>query len=327
MTLRDRVAGTMLAAVVMSAAAGVQAHSLDGVRFTGPLATPGPGTLPKGESFVQPYWIYTRTDAVYDDSGERQRLKVHGDSELLSTVLSAGIHDKLTGEVLLNSSKASQGAQHSNGYRLGDSTVRLRYQLRGGDALEGKMKLAVMLGQSLATGRYDRLGDNLLNGQGNGAYRSNLSLLGQQYLWLPNERPLRWRWMAAWSPAPQQVSLRGRSVYGTDASFRGKVRPGPGLNAALALEYSINRNWALALDLTASQRSGSQLDGTVLDVAGQRQAVHQHGARSRSFSAAPAVEYIFNDQVGLVVGVQAWLPGGRNSDAYVSPQAAVAVSF
>lgn len=326
MRLRCKTAGTLLM-LVLPTVGLAQAHSMDDVRFTGPLVTPGPATLPQGEFFAQPYWVYSQTRGSYDNQGDRHALDEHDSSQLLSLLLSGGITDRLTGELVLNGSRSAQGAQHSDGYRTGDSAARLRYQLRAGDALTGEMTLAAMLSQSLATGRHDRLGENTLNGQGSGIYRTGLSMLGQQVLWMPNGRPLRWRWQTTWSPSPGSVSVVGRSVYGTEQSFRGKLNAGAAVSGALGLEYSINRNWVLALDLTASTQSGSVLDGSIADASGQRKGLQQNGSRSRSFSAAPAVEYIINDQIGVLFGVQASLPGGRNSASYVSPQVSMTMSF
>lgn len=326
MTLRHRTAGTLLM-LVLPVLGLAQTRSMDDVRFTGPLLTPGPAAMPQGEVFAQPYWIYSRTNGVYDDQGNRHALDGHDSSQLLSLSLSGGITDRLTGELVLNGSRSAQGGQHSDGYRIGDSAARLRYQLRAGDALTGDMTLAAMLSQSLATGRHDRLGGNTLNGQGSGVYRAGLSLLGQQVLWMPNGRPLRWRWQTTWSPSPGSVSVVGRSVYGTERSFRGTLDAGAAISGALGLEYSINRNWVLALDLTAGTQAGSVLDGSVADASGQRKALHQNGSRSRAFSAAPAVEYIVNDQIGVLFGVQTSLPGGRNSASQVSPQVSMTMAF
>ena len=326
MTLGNRAAGTLLM-VMLAPAAGAQAHSLEDVRFTGPLLTPSPSTLPQGSFYAQPYWIQTHTTGRYDGNGDRHALDNSVDTSLLSVLLSAGLTDRLAGELVLDSARTTQGRQHSDGFRLADSAARLRYLLHEGDALTSKPAIAVMLGQSLPTGRYDGLGENLLNGQGEGAWRSNVSLLGQNYHWLPNGRPLRWRWQARWSPSPRDVSVHGRSVHGTDRSFRGHLSPGAALSAALGLEYSINANWALAMDLSASRQSGAVLDGTALDPDGQRGHVERHDGASRSFSVAPALEYNLSDHVGFLVGVQASLPGGRNSASYVSPQASMTVSF
>lgn len=327
MTLKNGAAGTLLMAMFAPITVWAQAHSLEDVRFTGPLVTPSPSTLPQGRFYAQPYWIQTHATGRYDDKGDRHALKDPTDLSLLTLLLSAGITDHLAAELVLDSARSTQGGQHSDGFRVADSGVRLRYLFREGDALNSKAALAVMLGQSLPTGRYDELGDNLLNGQGSGVSRSNLSLLGQNYHWLSNGRPLRWRWQARWSPAPRDVSVKGASVYGTDRSFRGHVSPGPALSAALGLEYSINQHWALAVDLTASRQSGNLLDGTELDVSGQRQQVQQHDGASRSFSVAPALEYNINHQIGFLVGVQASLPGGRNSASYLSPQASMTLLF
>ncbi|MGE8281286.1 MAG: hypothetical protein ACN6O2_12710 [Stenotrophomonas sp.] len=327
MTLRNRAAWTLLVATLPPTAVWAQAHSLEDVRFTGPLVTPSPSTLPQGQFFIQPYLVQTHTSGRYDDKGDRHALEHANDTSLLSVLLSAGLTDRLTGELIVESARSSQDGRHSNGYRMADSALRLRYLLREGDPLNSRSALAVMWGLGLPTGRYDKLGDNLLNGQGSGVYRNNLSLLGQNYHWLLNGRPLRWRWQLRWSPAPRDVSITGRSVYATERSFRGHVSPGPALGAALGLEYSIDQHWVLALDLVAARQSGNLLDGTVLDADGERQRVHRHDGASRSFSIAPAVEYNVSDKLGFLVGVQASLPGGRNSASYLSPQVSMTLQF
>jgi len=327
MRLRSRSAGPLLVAMLAATAGQAQAHSLDDVRFTGPLLTPSPSTLPQGKFYAQPYLVQTHTAGRYDNNGDRHALDEPYDTSLLSVVLSAGITDHLSGELVLEGARTTQGSQHSDGFRVADSVLRLRYLVREGDALAGRAEYAVMLGQSLPTGRHDQLGDNILNGQGNGVSRSSLSVLGQNYHWLPNGRPLRWRWQALWSPSPRDVSVNGVSVHGTGQGFRGRVSPGPVLSAAVGLEYSITRNWAVAVDLTAARKSGGLLDGTDLDTSGSRQWIQRHDGPSRSFSVAPALEYSLNQHVGLLVGVQASLPGGRNSESYLSPQASMTLLF
>ena len=69
------------------------------------------------------------------------------------------------------------------------------------------------------------------------------------------------------------------------------------------------------------------LDGTVVDAAGQRERVQRHDGTSRSFSIAPALEYSVSDELGFLAGVQASLPGGRNSSAYLSPQISMTLLF
>ena len=327
MGLQCKAAGMLLAMMVVPASAWAQAHSMDDVRFTGPLLTSSANTQAPGSFFVQPYLIHTRTHGSYDNDGDRHAEYRRSRDSVFSVLLGYGISERWTGELSLNAGRASVGQQHTDGVRMGDGTLRLKYMLRPGDALSSRMTVSAMLNQSLATGKHDRLGDNVLNGRGNGSYRTGLSLLGQQVLWMPNGRPLRWRWQANWTPSPGEVSVHGSSVYGTEDGFKGHARLGASSSALLAMEYSINRNWALAVDLAATHGSRTTVNGSGLDEDGRRDVLHQPGVSSRSFSIAPAVEYIINDNVGVLAGVQASLPGGRNSASYVSPQLSMTVSF
>ncbi|MGH8054400.1 MAG: hypothetical protein ACREP4_10835 [Stenotrophomonas sp.] len=317
----------LLTIAMVTAGASAQAHSMDDARFTGPLLTASPEALPPGMFFVQPYVIYTRTDGRYDDAGDRHAVDARSRDSALTIVMTYGIRERLNGELQFNGGRASVGQQHADGVRMGDGVARLKYVLRPGDAISSKMTISAMLNQSLATGKHDRLNDNVLNGRGSGSHGTGLSLLGQQVLWMPNDRPLRWRWQANWTPSPSRVSVHDSSVYGTDAGFAGQARLGAGRSALLGMEYSINRNWVSALDLTASSKGRTIVSGSGLSEDGQRIGVRQTGLRSRSFSIAPAMEYIINNNVGVLAGLQASLPGGRNSASYVSPMLSMTATF
>jgi hypothetical protein len=322
-----RAAGMLLAMAVVPTGTWAQARSMEDARFTGPLLTSSANAQAPGAFFMQPYLIHTRTSGSYDGKGDRHRLEERGHDTKLSVLMGYGISKRLTGELSANGGRSSSGRQHGDGLRFGDSSVRLKYVLRPGDALTSRMTVSAMLNQSLATGSHDRLGDNVLNGRGNGSYRTGLSLLGQQVLWMPNGRPLRWRWQANWSPSPGDVQVRGSSVYGTGAGFDGHASPGVNSSALLAMEYSINRNWVLAMDLRGSHKGRTTLEGNDMNRDGYSQWTQRVGRSSRSFSVAPAVEYIINDNVGVLAGVQASLPGGRNSASFVSPQVSMTLSF
>ncbi|WP_449467550.1 hypothetical protein [Stenotrophomonas humi] len=327
--MRSRTSATalLLMIAVVPAGASAQAHSMDDARFTGPLLTASPETQAPGTIFVQPYVIYTRTGGSYDDEGDRHAVEARSRDSTLSVLFGYGIRERLSGELQFSGGRASVGPRHTDGVRMGDGVARLKYVLRPGDAISSRMTISTVLNQSLATGKYDRLNDNVLNGRGDGSHGSGLSLLGQQVLWMPSGRPLRWRWQANWTPSPGRVSVHDSSVYGTDAGFAGQARLGAGHRALLGLEYSINRNWVSALDLTASSQSRTTLSGSGVGEDGQRIAVRQSGLRSRSFSIAPAVEYIINNNVGVLAGLQASLPGGRNSASYVSPMLSMTATF
>ncbi|TCV93303.1 outer membrane putative beta-barrel porin/alpha-amylase [Luteibacter rhizovicinus] len=310
----------LLIALPMSATAE---HSLDGVNFTGPLITPNPNALPVGVFNVEPYLIHTKTTGLYDSHGDRHRTDSSTRQWQVALPISYGVSERLTAQVTLNAVHAYTEGRHSSGTRMGDTSLRFSYLLQAPNADGTRPAFAVAVAHRFPTGDYHRLDTNPLNGTGSGAQRSTLSFLGQQVVWMPNGRPLRWRANVSWSPVPPKVDVNGTSVYGTETDFRGTARPGHSLSASAAVEYSVDSRWVLVMEAAWSHAG-------VTSVTGRRMpglaAESFHSPTQSDWSLAPAVEYHISPTIGIIAGVQFNI-AGRNTASYVSPQAAVNMVF
>jgi hypothetical protein len=315
---KHRATVALLAAACAAAAPGPAAIAAN---FTGPLVTPAVNTLPQGMHNIEPYLIHTNVRASYDGERHRHRLDDGLRQWALAVPITYGLTDTLNAQITLSASRTSGGGLHSDGMRAGDTTVRVQQRLKGpGDDGTGWV-IGLALAQRLPTGSYQRLGNNPLNGTGNGAARSTLALGGQKLQWLDDGRALRWRGQVAWSPSPGHVRLVGASVYGTPRDFRGRARVGQAWNASLAAEYALDAHWVLVGEAVWDAASAIQVIGRA-DGAPLRL---RTGA-SQAYSLAPAVEYHFNPQVGLIAGVQ-FTVAGRNASDYVAPQVALNMVF
>lgn len=119
-----------------------------------------------------------------------------------------------------------------------------------------------------------------------GEQRTTVALRSQYYLWMPNGRILRTRFHVSYADAAT------RDVIALNSSW----------------EYSVTRNWVFALDF-----------------------VYQHDDNKGSdsawrFGVAPAIEYNWSRNVGVIVGTR-WYVAGRNSNATVTPMAAINLLF
>jgi hypothetical protein len=173
------------------------------------------------------------------------------------------------------------------------------------------------------TGAYDRLNENPLDAIGNGADVDTFSLMAQQYVWLANGRPLRFRAVASYSLPPNRVDLNGANAYASDVpqDFHGGIRLGNSFGISTSVEYSINPQWVLAMDLTYNLTGSSILKGS----SGTGDYERRNSSRN-VYSLAPAIEYNFNDRFGLIGGVQ-FSFAGRNNDAFITPMAAFNMVF
>ena len=99
--------------------------------------------------------------------------------------------------------------------------------------------------------------------------------------------------------------------------------------ADLAFEYSATRNWVLALDLLYRHSDNTRVTGhSVLDPAAPAAGdyIRVDTGASVSYAIAPAVEYNWNANVGLLVGTRVIL-GTRTTAATVTPVVALNMVF
>jgi hypothetical protein len=125
------------------------------------------------------------------------------------------------------------------------------------------------------------------------------------------------------------VSTCDVSVYGTGSGFLGKVKPGATSEFDWAAEYSVSQHWVAAIDVDYLRMSSSSIHGTYsrkARAAFTLTPVEDRIDAGRLLSVAPAVEYNFNADVGIIVG--AIIPrSGRNASASITPTLAINMYF
>jgi hypothetical protein len=301
---------------------GVAPQSLDDAWWTGPLLAPNAATAPQGHMLVEPYLYDEITNSSFDSHGDRHALD--GGHELGSlTYIIYALTDRLAVGLLPRFAYAEPaGAPNSQAPGVGDFALQLQYGLTRYTQGSWVPATSVVLAETFPTGRYDRL-SRASDGLGEGAYTTALSLYSQDYLWLTNGRILRVRFDVtyAWSAS---VGLEDASIYGTGAGFRGRAYPGASFTAIASGEYSLTRNWVLAMDLVYEHNDSTRVAGTEPATPGGpafESLLTETGA-SASQGLAPAIEYNFNSTVGVIVGVRI-LESGRNTTGSLTPVAAI----
>jgi hypothetical protein len=135
-------------------------------------------------------------------------------------------------------------------------------------------------------------------------------------------RAMRLRFFGAAYEPIEEVSVRDVGAYGTGQGFRGQVAPGLSTTLGLAIECGLNQRWVLALDIVQNYANGNSLDGT--NAAGGF--VRSKSGRSMSYDLAPAIEYSWSNNSGIIVGAE-FSAAGRNTSSYVAPQIALNLVF
>jgi hypothetical protein len=278
--------------------------------WTGPMLAASGGTLPHGHFLFEPY-LYDVTAAHANGLGS------------LSYV-NYGLTDRLTvGSIPTFGFNEVPGGPNSSGIGIGDVTALAQFRLTQFQPGGWVPTASVVLEETFPTGRYDRLGDRPSDGLGSGAYTTTVGLYSQTYFWMPNGRILRTRLDLSQTIA-SDANVEDVSVYGTAAGFRGHANPGGSLYADVAAEYSVTRNWVLALDLPYRHNASTRVTGSEISLPGgtlDASTISFSSGRSDVFGAAPAIEYNWKSTIGVLLGTR--VLAGTHTTTSVTPAVAI----
>jgi hypothetical protein len=298
-------------------------QSRDDAWWTGPLLAASASTLPQGHFLVEPYLFDTIVHQRFDTNGMRHDVPRQETLGSL-TYLLYGVTDRISAGVIPHFAYTlASPAGGSTGVGIGDAALQAQYRLSLFQEGSWIPTLSFVVGETLPTGKYDRLGAQPSNGAGAGVHTTTLSLYAQDFFWMPNGRILRTRFNLSYAFS-DNATLRDVSTYGTSAGFRGVASPGDTFTANAAWEYSVTRNWVLALDAVYEHDAGTTVAGDQPAGSGVAAVarVMLNSGTSESLSFAPAVEYNLNGHVGFIMGVK-FPATGRNTSIAVIPVIAV----
>lgn len=288
--------------------------AIAGPWFTGPILAPAGHTIPKGHTNFELYGFKTEVTGIYDDQGHVNQVPDIG-SISVNPVLSYGLTDKIDGQLVVTYNDNHQTGVHSK--RMGDTNIGLGYQLLEQKDARWRPDLRVTLQEILPTGRFDHLNPVKLgtDSTGLGSHQTALNLNFQHLVQLADVNYLRTRLSMGYVKA-SDVHIEGLSAYGGTALTSGKVNPGNTVGADLAAELSLTQNWVAVMEVNASNRQATKFSGQTgfSDVDDFDTIGHSVG---KQVSLAPAIEYNFSPNVGIISGV--WFPVyGRNTAKFTS---------
>ncbi len=313
-----------LSTQVASAQTSTDRQSLDDAWWTGPMLAPSAATLPRGHFLIEPYLYDVIQQGQYDRNGvKRGAPDSNGFGSL--TYINYGLVDKLTIGVIptFGYNRVSDGPSSSS-VGMGDVTVQGQYRLTKFHEGSWIPTMSFAVQETFPSGKYDQLGNRPSNGLGSGAYTTTLAFYSQTYFWLPNRRILRMRLNVSQSIS-SSVNVKGVSVYGTDANFRGQAKPGGTSFVDASWEYSMTRSWVLALDATYRYQNSTGVTGSDgLASPGMKDSakIRFETGYNDAIGFAPAIEYSWNSKVGILLGVRV-IPIGHNTAATITPAIAI----
>jgi hypothetical protein len=318
--VRAGSAGPLLLALAAAApAAAVELQSREDAWWTGPMLAASGASLPQGHALIEPYLFNVVTNARFDADGNRHAVPTDNTLGSLTYML-YGLTDRVTvGMIPRFFYDLPPVGASSSGIGVGDLTLQAGYGLTQFQDGHRVPSISLVIDETLPTGRYDRL-DRPSDGVGAGAYATGFSVYSQQYFWMPNGRILRGRLDLTYTVS-SAASLTDRSVYGTAAGFRGHATPGDSALIDASAEYSLTREWVLALDVVYQHNDSTHLHGT-----GPGGQINAESGSSYSLGFAPAIEYNWSARAGMLLGVRI-IQIGRNTSASITPAVAINLVF
>lgn len=303
-------------------------QSVDDAWWTGPLLAASASTLPRGHALVESYLYDSVTYGHFNRDGALG--SAPRESALGSlTYLLYGLTDTWTvGLIPRFGDNETSDAAGGSGAGVGDLSIQAQYQLTAFSPERGVPAISLVVQETLPTGAYDRLDTRPEPAFGGGAYTTTAALYSQDDFWMPNGRIVRARLDVSYSES-SHVTLDGASVYGTPDGFSGGADPGGSAVVDAAGEYSVTRNWVLAMDLYYEHDGNTRVEGSILRTLPGTSSVPDYRSESgpsQYFALAPAIEFNWSATVGVIVGARA-VAAGRNTAATVAPVAAVNLVF
>ena len=203
-----------------------------------------------------------------------------------------------------------QTTAHKKSVQYGDLTCGLDFQLLDADATPYFPGIKFSLLESFPTGKYNRLNPDkeFTDGSGRGAFGTQVGLMLYKVYHLTGHIFLNHYFSATYT-LQSPISIHGVSVYGGDPSTRGRAFGGDIFQAIFSFELALSQNWVFAMDNSYIHINSVSFSGTTESPVGKQS--------SEQICFAPAVEYNFNANWGIIAGYffSAW---GRSSPQFRS---------
>lgn len=277
--------------------------------YTGPLITPGASMMPPGWGNLQPYLNLTDNYAHFDKHRHSKNLSHH----LINfNPQINGLQFGMTPstDILLSLQANANWQDGHSGAGFGDTGLSMGFLIASQALHVPAIKLSIK--ELFPTGQYQRLNTNGLglSATGGGSFQTQFTLSLSKVMFWDYQHPMNFRLSFSYNlPAP--VTVHGFNAYGGGYHTDAKVHPGNTFSADFGAEISLTQRWVLATDLAYTAQNRTTYSGYAgLTSSGDPASLGND--YNDNLSLAPAIEYNWNENLGMLGGV--WFSVyGRNS--------------
>jgi len=295
-----------------------ESPEVPGPWFTGPLLAPSANTIPAKHVNVEPYVYFIGSGGFYNGKG--RKVETPESYSLLSqNYLQMGLTSFIDCQVVPQ--LFYQFTQGKKSVQAGDLPIQLGFQLLQATKQGFAPSIKLALKATIPWAKYDDLDPEKLgtDGVGSGSWIPGVGLNFGKLFKVSKTAYCSTRLSFSYT-APNPVSVKGLSVYGGGSDTKGTAYPGNSFSTDLALEYMLTQNWVFATDIYYVYNNKTRFSGYA-GTSGE-----PGGPFSERLSLAPAIEYNWSLNVGIITG--AWFTvWGRNGSSFAGSVTAVNVYF
>ena len=275
--------------------------------FTGPLIAPSGYTVKPGHVSIQPY-----LDAFVHVGRYNSHWKTYSTPNFYNTNLrvriKTGITNWLDAQILPQVTYQETEGKHS--CNIGDLLAAFNIQLLTSELKSPWPAIKLMLHTRIPTGKYQHLKKDLkgTDATGTGCWFPEVNLIVSK-LWHYSAIHFIEMRLATGYRIGTPTSVTGLNVYGGNRKTEGTAYPGNIFSFDAAIQYSLTQTWAFACDLYYLHTNQNRFSGHTTS--------SMTRPSSEQYSLAPAIEYNFSNDVGLIGGI--WFSvAGRNTPQFIN---------
>ncbi len=288
--------------------------------YTGPLLTPSASMMPPGYANTQFYAFVTQNYASFNE--DRKSISFENDSFNFnpSDILQFGVTDSVDTTLSLQTQTNWLQGRSAGGF--GDLQWSVGFKIQSQTLYIPKMKFSIQ--ETFPTGAYEHLRSDGLDSTGGGAYTTSFSFAMTKIMFWSTPHPVNARLAIAYKLSTP-VTVHNFNSYGGGYGTHGVVKKGNTFNADFGIEMSFNQHWVLATDVVYTMSGRTKFHGKP-GVTESGTPASVGGGFSDSLSLAPAIEYNWSANLGILAGVQ-FSVYGRNSTNFISSIISITYGF
>lgn len=279
--------------------------------WTGPLLAPAGHSVPAGHTNFELYEFHTDNDGIYN---RHWKLTHTADtiSDVINPIFTHGLTDRL--DIQFGVPYAFNRGTSGSSNHISDTGVTLGYQLIEQKDSRWRPDIRFTIQEIIPTGRFHDLSpvNNGAGSTGLGSYQTAASLNMQLLTQFTDIHYLRTRLSLSYVYA-SDASIHGLSSYGGTPQTDGVVDPGNLSSIDLAGEFSLTQHWVAVMEGYFATRDAARFRGTP--------GFTSNGVLAKigndnvdEITLAPAIEYNFNANVGIIGGVWFTVAGKDTSE-------------